>query len=245
MLHLRSQSCTFPISDHTNDGPVRLSENHPFSDNKEVINQRLMIWTDFYTTCLNRTTRNRVCTDYLRRYSTLSNSGSLSHFITLIEFCEISYTDRHWVLVYTRSTRRRSVSRHNSRGNRGWWWNVVPGWMEWRHCEANSYIDKRGAILWAAVALDGWKVRIRFANRDQFDTFRNTLTEQGHSYSLLELTEPNETRVAVTDLTPQQRDTRPTTIRSRLVTTVWFQWVVRLNDTLYKKLQLQARKTYY
>jgi predicted DNA binding protein len=70
----------------------------------------------------------------------------------------------------------------------------------------NSYIDKQGAILRASVTRDGWKVRIRFANRDQFDIFRNTLTEQGFSYSLLELIEPNEPRVGVTNLTPRQRE---------------------------------------
>jgi len=70
----------------------------------------------------------------------------------------------------------------------------------------NSYIDKQGAILRAAVTPDGWKVRTRFANRNQFDRFRNTLTERGYSYSLLELTEPDEPRVGVTDLTPRQRE---------------------------------------
>jgi len=72
--------------------------------------------------------------------------------------------------------------------------------------QINSYIDKAGAILRASVTPEGWTVRIRFANRGQFDTFRNTLREQGYSYSLLELTEPNEPRVAVTDLTPRQRE---------------------------------------
>jgi len=70
----------------------------------------------------------------------------------------------------------------------------------------NSYIDKQGAIIRASVTPEGWRLRIRFVNRDQFDTFRSNLSEQGFSYSLLELTEPNEPRAAVTDLTPRQHE---------------------------------------
>jgi len=70
----------------------------------------------------------------------------------------------------------------------------------------NSYINKGGTILRASVESEGWKLRIRFVNRDQFDAFRSNLSEQGFSYSLLELTEPDKPRIGGIDLTPRQHE---------------------------------------
>lgn len=70
----------------------------------------------------------------------------------------------------------------------------------------NTYIDKEGSILRAEATTEGWEVRIRFANRDQFDTFRDTLSQQGHSFTLLDLTEPGSPRQSFGELTPDQRD---------------------------------------
>lgn len=70
----------------------------------------------------------------------------------------------------------------------------------------NTYIDKEGSIIQAEATADGWQVHIRFAHRNQFDTFRNSLSEQGHSFTLLDLTEPGSPRQSFGALTPDQRD---------------------------------------
>lgn len=70
----------------------------------------------------------------------------------------------------------------------------------------DKYIDQQGSILNAEVTARGWKLRIRFISRDQFDTFRETLTEQGYSFELLDLTEPGSPRFSHGELTPSQRD---------------------------------------
>lgn len=69
-----------------------------------------------------------------------------------------------------------------------------------------TYVDKGGSIIKASATTEGWKLRIRFVGRDQFDTFRENLSEQGYSYKLLELRQPDEPRVSVAGLTERQRD---------------------------------------
>jgi len=70
----------------------------------------------------------------------------------------------------------------------------------------NAYIDKSGTIQKASATPDGWKLRIRFVHRDQFDSFLESLTEQEYSYRLLELRKPDEPRVSVSGLTERQHE---------------------------------------
>lgn len=70
----------------------------------------------------------------------------------------------------------------------------------------NSYTNQGGSILSATGTHEGWQVRFRFANREHFDSVRKALNEQGYSYSLLELTEPDKPRLSVGSLTPRQRE---------------------------------------
>lgn len=70
----------------------------------------------------------------------------------------------------------------------------------------NSYIDQQGSILHAEATSRGWELRIRFVSRDQFDTFRETLNDEGHSFTLLDLIEPGSPRVSYGELTANQRD---------------------------------------
>lgn len=70
----------------------------------------------------------------------------------------------------------------------------------------DTYVDHEGSILNAQATVDGWQLRIRFVSRDQFDQFRDRVHDQGYSFALLAITQPNEPRHAVGDLTPAQRD---------------------------------------
>lgn len=70
----------------------------------------------------------------------------------------------------------------------------------------NGYLNQGASILSATGTREGWRIRIRFANRDHFDSFREALNEKNHSYSLLELIEPNKPRLSVGNLTPRQRE---------------------------------------
>lgn len=70
----------------------------------------------------------------------------------------------------------------------------------------NAYVDREGSILQAEATAEGWEVQIRFTSRDQFDAFREALTERGHSFALLALFEPGAARESIGDLTPSQRD---------------------------------------
>lgn len=69
-----------------------------------------------------------------------------------------------------------------------------------------AYVDHEGSLLSAAATADGWQVRFRFVARDQFDAFREVLTEEGYSFRLLELVQPDEPRHSVGALTPTQRE---------------------------------------
>lgn len=70
----------------------------------------------------------------------------------------------------------------------------------------DTYVDQRGSILDAEANADGWQLRIRFVSRDQFDSFRDALAEQGVGFELLDLTEPGAPRQTFGELTPDQRD---------------------------------------
>lgn len=70
----------------------------------------------------------------------------------------------------------------------------------------NSYIDKSGSLLEAHLTDGRWSIVLRFVSRDQFNTFCDHLQEQGHAFSLLDLSETDTPRVSYRGLTPTQRD---------------------------------------
>ena len=70
----------------------------------------------------------------------------------------------------------------------------------------NTYLDKGGSILEAEATAERWEVKMRFASRDQFDTFREVLNEQDHSFELLDITEPGSPRESMGGLTSHQRN---------------------------------------
>jgi predicted DNA binding protein len=70
----------------------------------------------------------------------------------------------------------------------------------------DTYVDQRGSILDAEANADEWQMRIRFVDREQFDAFRDALTEQDMEFELRDLTEPGAPRQSFGKLTPDQRD---------------------------------------
>lgn len=76
----------------------------------------------------------------------------------------------------------------------------------------NSYIDKSGSILNAEAYGVGWEMTLRFASREQFNTFREYLQNEGHNFDLMNLTEPGAPRQAAVEVTPAQRDALVTAV---------------------------------
>lgn len=70
----------------------------------------------------------------------------------------------------------------------------------------DTYLDNQGSILNAQATAEGWEMRIRFVTRDQFDRFREVLHDHGFTFDLLALTQPNEPRHSVGELSGTQRD---------------------------------------
>ena len=70
----------------------------------------------------------------------------------------------------------------------------------------NTYVDREGSVLDAQANRDGWKMTFRFVSREQFDHFRDTLSENGQAFELLELYEPWAPRVSAAGVTPAQRN---------------------------------------
>lgn len=70
----------------------------------------------------------------------------------------------------------------------------------------DTFLDNEGSILNAQATAEGWKTRIRFVAREQFDEFRAVLHDRAFSFDLLGLTNPDEPRHSVGELSPTQRD---------------------------------------
>lgn len=79
-------------------------------------------------------------------------------------------------------------------------------WAEGIEERVDSYLDKQASILNASANSEGWRVQIRFANRDQFDVFREELHEREISFRLVQLTEPGTPRQTYGEVTSEQRD---------------------------------------
>jgi predicted DNA binding protein len=60
------------------------------------------------------------------------------------------------------------------------WADEVEDWVD-------AYVDQEASILQAKATDAGWQVKIRFADRDQFDAFADQLNERDHSFNLLDL----------------------------------------------------------
>ena len=70
----------------------------------------------------------------------------------------------------------------------------------------DAFIDHEAAVLDATADADGWRLRIRFVTREQFDVFRTFLAERDYSFSLLDLADPDAPRRWRGDITPAQRE---------------------------------------
>lgn len=79
-------------------------------------------------------------------------------------------------------------------------------WSDAVDDRVDSYLDREASILNARGTVDGWRLRIRFATRDQLDRFRRHLRERGHSLELQSLVDPEENRRPLTEVTPSQRE---------------------------------------
>lgn len=79
-------------------------------------------------------------------------------------------------------------------------------WSEEVIDRINAYTDMEASILTAEANEEGWRVQFRFVSRDQFDTFREKLTDEGYSITLLNLIEPGNPRQSYGELTPTQHD---------------------------------------
>lgn len=69
-----------------------------------------------------------------------------------------------------------------------------------------KFVDREGTVLQAEATADGWRLQMRFATRDQLDTFRRLLDDLGSPYELVELFEPGAPRQTAGNVTPTQRD---------------------------------------
>lgn len=81
--------------------------------------------------------------------------------------------------------------------------------MEWSDAvtrRIDDFLDNGGSILEASATADGWRIRIRFASRDQFREFRNHFRERSYSFDLLSMTEPDAPHQMNVEITPDQRD---------------------------------------
>lgn len=70
----------------------------------------------------------------------------------------------------------------------------------------DAALDMEATILNAAVENGEWSLRVRFASRDQFETFRQYLDEQGLGFRLRTITESSAPRQEMGGLTAAQRD---------------------------------------
>ena len=85
-------------------------------------------------------------------------------------------------------------------------------WADGVERRIDSYIDKEGSILEARLADGRWEVDIRFVDRDQFGDFRTDVSDRGHSFRLLRLSESDRTAEGLQHLTPTQREALVTAV---------------------------------
>lgn len=79
-------------------------------------------------------------------------------------------------------------------------------WIDAVERRVDTFVDKEGLILSVDGDEDGWRVKVRFASREQFEAFREHFEEQDYSFELLELFEPETPHQTYGGLTPDQRE---------------------------------------
>ena len=67
-------------------------------------------------------------------------------------------------------------------------------------------LDSEGSLLHAETDREYWHLTIRFATHDQFDAYRDYLTEQGITFRLEDLTQASAPQQFMGGLTAAQRD---------------------------------------
>lgn len=79
-------------------------------------------------------------------------------------------------------------------------------WCEEIKKHLDKAVDREGSLLHAETSNGDWNLTIRFATRDQFDEFREYLTEEGIAFQLLDLAQSTTPQQFMGGLTASQRD---------------------------------------
>jgi predicted DNA binding protein len=77
-------------------------------------------------------------------------------------------------------------------------------WSEGVERRVNAFIDHEASVLRAEADADGWRLGFRFVTREQFDAFREFLSERDYAFDLLDLAESDRHRNRYGGLTPTQ-----------------------------------------
>lgn len=85
-------------------------------------------------------------------------------------------------------------------------------WSEEIKQHLDVALDAQASLLHAETTNDDWRLTIRFASRDQFDTFREYLTDEGISFSLEDLTQAKAPQQFMGGLTAAQREALVTAV---------------------------------
>ena len=85
-------------------------------------------------------------------------------------------------------------------------------WSEEIQHHLDAALDARASILTAETKNDDWQLTIRFGTRDQFDTFRAYLTNEGIRFSLDNLTQTIAQQQFMGGLTAPQREALVTAV---------------------------------
>lgn len=79
-------------------------------------------------------------------------------------------------------------------------------WTEEIKQHLDVALDAQASLLHAETTNDDWRLTIRFASRDQFDVFRDHLTDNGISFSIENLTRTQTPYQFMGGLTAPQRE---------------------------------------
>ena len=79
-------------------------------------------------------------------------------------------------------------------------------WAEPIEGRIDAYLDKKASMLDASANATGWRVRIRFTSREQFERFREHLHDNDVPFQLEQLGKPEAPRQTFGDVTPDQRN---------------------------------------
>lgn len=85
-------------------------------------------------------------------------------------------------------------------------------WAEEIKQHLDVALDSRASLLHAETTNGDWRLTIRFATRDQFDAYRNYLSEQGIAFSLEDLKRTTSPQQFMGGLTGAQRDALVTAV---------------------------------